>query len=77
MVFVIKMQISPEDLSISICGASTNDRYKFGLYNVKIVHIPTQACGECTLDCDRHDSESRIDCRDCAMIKLRGILDKV
>lgn len=31
--------INQSDLTISVSGASTNDKYKFGL--VEIIHIPT------------------------------------
>jgi hypothetical protein len=68
------IEINPSDLMISICGASTNDRYKSGIYNVKIVHVPTQASSECMLDCDRHPGEILIDSRMCAFEKLKSML---
>jgi len=70
-------EVNPKDLRIDIYSKSSMslERYKCGIDNVRITHLPTGIFVICDSECLEHKDSSIIDCRACAMNKLRELMD--
>ena len=75
----VPLQIDPRELRVDVYSNSARlVKNKFGLENIRIIHMPTATVAECNLDCKRHPDIStwNIDRRKCAMSQLKQKLNE-
>lgn len=73
---IVVAEINPKDLRVDIYSNSSipSAKYKCGVDNIRITHLPTGTVVTCDSECLKHKDDLIIDCMGCAMEKLKELI---